>query len=66
KARLTYHDPLNSLGPTVETAHRTVTTVSETKFNTRMIQGEIVNTGSMTKEIIVNGVEAKLSRIIAA
>ena len=64
-ARLTYHDPLRTLGPTVETAHRTVTTVSETKFNTRLIQGEIIHTDIMTKEIMVNGVEAKLARTIA-
>ncbi len=66
KARLTYHDPLLSKAAQVEASHRTVTTISETKFNTRMLQGEIVNSDTMIKEIIVNGVEAKLSRIIAA
>ncbi len=65
-ARLTYHDPLRTLGPTVETAHRTVTTVSETKFNTKLIQGEIIHTDTMIKEIMVNGVEAKLARTIAS
>ena len=65
-ARITYHDPLFSLGPTVETAHRTVMTISETKFNTRMLQGEVQHTDTMTKEIIVEGVEKKLSRTIAA
>ena len=64
-ARITYHDPLYTLGPTVETALRTVTTISETKFNTRMIQGEIANVDTMRREIIVNGVEAKLARTIA-
>ncbi len=63
--RITYHDPLRTLGPTVETAHRTVTTISETKFNTRMIQGEIIHTDTMTKEIMINGVESKLGRTLA-
>ena len=66
-AKLTYHDPLLTKASQVEGSHRTVTTISETRFNTRLLQGEIVNTDtSSLREIIVNGVEAKLSRIIAA
>ncbi len=63
--RVTYHDPLRTLGPTVETAHRTVTAIAETRFNTTQIQGEIIHTDTMIKEIMVNGVEAKIGRTIA-
>ncbi len=64
-ARVTYHDPLLSLGPTIETAHRTVTSIAETKFNTTMIQGEIIHTDTQTKEIMIAGIESKLGRTLA-
>ena len=64
--RATYHDPLYSLASTVETSHRTVTTVSETRFNTRLFQGEIIQTDTQTREIIANGIHKKLERTVAA
>lgn len=64
--RVVYHDPTYSLAQTVETAHRTVITASETKFNTRLFQGEIIQTDTQTKEIIANGIQKKIERKVAA
>jgi hypothetical protein len=64
--KLAYHDPLHSLSGTVETAHRTVITASETKFNQRLFQGEVTNTDTLTREIVAMGVDKKLARTLAA
>lgn len=63
--RLTYHDPTHALASTIEPAHRTVITASETKWNTRLFQGEVVHTDTTTREIIAAGIQEKLRRKIA-
>ncbi len=58
--KLIYHDPLHTLGLTVEAAHRTVATISETRFNQRFLQGEISGTNPVTREIILKDLMEKL------